>query len=127
MPAKAKYPSPIEQLRQLAEAARVEGKTFQEFWEAAVPPLVRVPLKSGGKIVGWKTDELGDPVEQPKTRLPRVDDDEVPPGSIRWPRDTFDRNCWHRAILSGAEDWRRSFEAIDASAADRSMSVLAEG
>lgn len=126
MPAKAKYPSPIEQLRTLAEEARAEGKSFKEFWDAAVPPLVKVPLKEKGQIVGWKLDELGDPVEQPKTRLPRVDDVEIAEGAIRWPRDTFDRNCWHRAILSGEEVWRRSYEAMDARPVDRSMSVLAD-
>lgn len=124
MPAKAKYPSPIEQLRTLAEEARAEGKSFEEFWDAAVPPLVKVPLKVKGEFVGWKLDDLGDPVEQPKTRLPRVDDEEIEPGAIRWPRDTFDRNCWHRAILSGREDWRRTYEGMDARRVDRAVSFL---
>ena len=126
MPAKAKHPSPLEQLRRLAECARAEGKSFDEFWDAAVPPLVKVPQKIDGEFVGWKLDDLGDPVEQPETRLPRVDDEEIEPGAIRWPRDTFDRNCWHRAILSGKEDWRRVFEGLDVRPLDRSMSILAD-
>jgi hypothetical protein len=126
VPAKAKYPSPPAQLRTLAEEARAAGKTFEEFWDAAVPPLVKVPQKVNGEVVGFKLGDDGEPIEQPATRLPRVDDEEIAEGAIRWPRDTFDRNCWHRAILSGREDWRCVYEGLDARGVDRSMSILAD-
>lgn len=124
MPAKAKYPSPPEQLTALAIEAKLSGKPFDEFWDAAVPPLVKVPQKENGEVVGFKLDEFGEPVEQPSVRLPRVDDVEIPEGSIRWPRDTFDRNCWHRATLDCREEWRRVFEGLDAQPHERAIAFL---
>lgn len=126
MPAKAKYPSPSEQLRALAAEAKREGKPFDDFWNAAVPPLVKVPKKVNGVVVGYKLDEFGEPVEQPSVRLPRVDDEEIPEGAIRWPRDTFDRNCWHRATLDCREDWRRVYDGLDARPLDRAIALLSD-
>jgi hypothetical protein len=126
MPATQKYPSPPEQLRRLAEEARAEGKPFDEFWAAAIPPLVGVPIKVKGEIVAWKEEDDGSPLQRPATKLPRVDDEEIPPGAIRWPSDTFDRNCWYRAILDMEDHWRRLYEGLDAPV-DHAVSFLAAG
>lgn len=117
MPAAQKYPSPPEQLHKLAAQAKREGKTFEEFWEAAMPPLVKVPIKVKGEIVGWKKEDDGTDMERPERRLPRVDDEDPPAGAVLWPGDTFDRNCWYRAIIWGKENWREAWEQIDTNVA----------
>lgn len=112
MPAAQKYPSPPEQLQRLARKAKAEGKSFDEFWDAAMPPLVKVPIKEKGEIVGWKEEDDGTPMMRPERRLPRVDDEDPPPDAVLWPGDTFDRNNWYRAIIWGKDSWRRAYEEI---------------
>ncbi len=123
MPAAQKYPSPPEQLQALARKAKAAGKTFDEFWEAAMPPMVKVPIKEKGEVIGWKKEDDGTDMERPARRLPRVDDENPPEDAVLWPGDTFDRNCWYRAIIWGKDDWRRSWEKIDTSV-DSAFSVL---
>lgn len=125
MPARQKYPSPPEQLLELAKRAKLEGKTFDEFWEAAMPPLVKVPIKEKGEVVGWKTEDDGSPMERPARRLPRVDDEDPPEGAVLWPGDTFDRNCWYRAIVWGKDSWKRTYEGLQSSQ-EAALGLLAE-
>ncbi|MGH2939457.1 MAG: hypothetical protein ACRDPE_15220 [Solirubrobacterales bacterium] len=124
MPAQQKHPSPPEQLRALAEKAKAEGKSFDEFWDAAMPPLVPVPIKEKGEIVGWKTEDDGSPMERPERRLPRVNDPEPPADAVLWPDDTFDRNNWFKAIVWGKDGWRRTYEGLSRSS-DRALAMLA--
>lgn len=78
-----------------------------------MPPLVKVPIKEKGEIVGWKMEDDGTPMERPSRRLPRVDDENPPTGAVLWPGDTFDRNCWYRATIWAKDRWRDAWERID--------------
>lgn len=126
MPAQQKYPSPPEQLRDLATRARAKGQTFEEFWSAAMPALVKVPRKVKGEIVGWKTEDDGTPMERPERRLPRVNDSDPPADAVLWPDDTYDRNNWFKAIVWGKDSWQQMYEGLPAPAAGAFAVLAAE-
>jgi hypothetical protein len=127
MPAAQKYPSPPEQLHELAAKAKAEGKSFDEFWDAAMPPLVKVPIKEKGQIVGYKTEDDGSWMERPARRLPRVADPDPPEDAVLWPGDTADRNNWYHAIVWGKESWRRVYEGLPALRGESAVSLLRTG
>jgi hypothetical protein len=49
-----------------------------------------------------------------------------PEGCIRWPTDVYDRRAWQSVIYSTKEGWRRVYERIAPTAAERALEVLAE-
>lgn len=124
MPAAQKYPSPPEQLVTLASQAKAEGKTFDEFWDAAMPPLVKVPIKVKGEVVGYKTEDDGSWTERPARRLPRVADPDPPEGAVLWPGDTADRNNWYHALMWGKESWRCVYEGMPSTSRESALTLL---
>lgn len=104
MAARQQYPTPHEQLRDLAIIARAEGLPFDVFWQRATLP--------GEKPVTWATPER-----------------ERPDGCVIWPRDTTDRNMNREIVASKEvrEGWRRAYEGWAPTRADRALTALAPG
>lgn len=93
------YDSPQTQLALLADAARRRGMDFEAFWHEAV--------RQGRSLV--------------MTNHPNP-----PPGCIRWPTDRNDRQAWMFAIHRTKEGWRRAYERVEPSSAERAVSTLGE-
>lgn len=100
MAAPQKYPTPHQQLRELAEMALLEGTTFDCFWERAMRP--------GQPPVTWATEP-----------------DRRPGGCVVWPRDTFDRNVSIAATLEARDGWRRAYEGVAPTRSERALLRLA--
>lgn len=117
MPAHARYPSPHNQLLELAVAAKQRGLPFEEFWREAVRPRrckdcehetiqIECP-RCGGKTVG------------PAPLI--VSGSERPPGAVLWPTDTKDRRTWLYGVDESREAWRRAYEKAEAPKAERAL------
>lgn len=125
MPAPQRYPSPSEQLLELARDARSRGLSFDQFWDAAVPPAEEVLDK---RVVDSRPllDEEGKVKIRPSRVLPRVGTDDAPPGAVLWPRDTRERRDAYEATVAPEvrEAWRRAYEFVPASPRERSLAAL---
>jgi hypothetical protein len=94
-----KYEPAHRQLRVLLARARTEGLTFDEAWDRAVRP--------GLKLVTTKDPE-----------------DERPDGAVVWPADTRDRQLIRTACLENREGWRRGYYREPATPAERALKQL---
>lgn len=97
MAAKRKYPTPREQLLELALSAKERRLSFGAFWEEAVRP--------------------GKP---PVTRR----HPNPPPSCVIWPSDTADRNAERQGTLGAREGWRRAYEGEPALPREEALPVL---
>lgn len=97
--APAKYPTPSEQLLDLARDARARGVLFEIFWEVTVRPNLP-PIT---------------------TRMP---DEARPPGAIVWPGDTWDRKVWQYGIYQSKEGWRRAYEGEPPTPKEQALAML---
>jgi len=80
----SRWPSPVEQLRELGIEARQRGLSFEQFWTEAVRPGI-------------------EPVVQTNTPNP-------PAGAVLWPTDGNQRIEWREVIEEGKEMWLRAYE-----------------
>lgn len=100
MAARQRYPSPPEQLRELAGFYRSVGASFDEFWEMTVRP---------GAPPFATTTPLG----------------ELPEHVVIWPSDSQDRRAWQLAMADAREGWRRAYEGVPPTSSERSLTLLA--
>lgn len=100
MPAPAKYPTPPAQLLVLAIRARAGSDPFVEFWLSAIRPGKSPPITI-------KTPPASRPV-----------------GAVVWPRDSYDRSVWQEAMYSAEEGWKRAYEGLPPTRAERALAVL---
>ena len=89
----------MEQLAELAAAAKRDGEGFDAFWHRALRPGERVPL---------------------------VTEANAPAGAVRWPTDNAARHAWRAVLLDEAvrEAWRRAFEDLPPTRAEQVFGVL---
>lgn len=100
MAARQRYPTPPQQLRELAGYYRGIGASFEEFWEATVRP--------GRPPVATTTP----------ARL-------RPAHTIIWPSDSQDCRSWREAMAGVKDGWRRAYEGIPPTSGERSLTLLA--
>lgn len=93
------YESPQVQLGRLMLAARRRGQDFEDFWAEAV--------REGRSLV-------------------MTNHKNPPPNCVRWPTDRNDRQAWQFAIMQTKDAWRRAYERIEPTPAERAMAVLGE-
>ena len=98
MPAPAKYPTPPAQLLLLAIRARAVPDPFVEFWLSAIRPGTSPPIT----------------IKTPPASRPE--------GAVVWPRDSYDRSVWQEAMYSAEEGWRRAYERLPPTRAERASS-----
>lgn len=89
----------MEQLAELAAAAKRDGDGFDAFWHRALRPGERVPL---------------------------VTEANVPAGAVRWPTDNTTRHAWRAVLLDDQvrEAWRRAYEDLPPSRGELALVVL---
>lgn len=102
MAPRRKYPSPVEQLLELARWARAGGQDFDTFWLRAVRPGVQPVVQAS-----WPAEE-------------------IPPAVVVWPSDGGDRRFWIRAIVGAEETWRAAYERRPLSKIDQTMAVITD-
>lgn len=97
-----RYPSPAKQMLELGRLARVEGLTFDEFWERAVRPdqPALTPRRLGK---GAYADLVG---------------------AIIWPSDTAERNDAQAAMQECKEVWRRAYNREAPTPGDQALALL---
>lgn len=110
MPAHARYPSPHNQLLELALAAKRRGLSFEEFWREAVRP--RACKDCGRETIRIDCPECGGKTTGPAPLI--VSGSERPPGAVLWPTDTKDRRTWLGAVDESKDGWRRAYEGAEA-------------
>lgn len=97
-----RYDSPYKQMLKLGRAARVEGLTFEEFWERAVRPdkPALTPRRLG------------------KGQYADLDQ------AIIWPSDTAERTDAQEAMARSIDTWRRAYNLEPATAGDQALAYL---
>lgn len=98
MAAKRRYATVPEQMVFLAQEARREGLSFEDWWDRALRPG-RPPI-----LVTMK---------QP-----------WPTGCVVWPSDSWDRNGWRDATLQIKEGWRRAYNQDPATPQENAIRIL---
>lgn len=119
MPARKRYPTPSEQLLDLAREARAEGLSFEEFWDRAVPPPEPMLHKRSGKPL---LDQEGNQKTKPSRVLPRVGDEAC--GAVLWPNDTRERRDAYEAAVACREGWRRAYENVPPARREKALAIL---
>lgn len=112
MPAHARYPSPLEQLSDLAVDAKFRGLTFEEFWTESLRPRVCKRCERSTIQITCPDEECGGQTVGPAPVT--VTGAERPPRVVRWPTDTKDRRTWLYAVDQSKDGWRRAYEGEDA-------------
>lgn len=100
MAAPTKYPSPLQQMHELAIEARAAGLDFDQWWEQAIRP---------GRTIVMVT-----------TKNP-------PAGAVLWPTDRNDRVTWMGAIEDSKEGWRRAYVKAPPTIHEAALRLLAPG
>lgn len=100
MAARKRYPTPPEQMIELAEVARASGIEFEDWWREAVRPGLP-------------------PVDTSWTDAVRPD------RCVIWPSDSQDCKTWRSATDGAKEGWRRAYERMPASLQEKSLTILA--
>lgn len=90
---------PHVQLRELAERARADGKSFGRFWSEA--------WHEGGRTV-------------------MTNDPEAPETAVRWPTDRNDRVAWQAAIRGSRAGWERAYEGLPGPPHEEALFVLGD-
>lgn len=85
----------------LARAARADGLSFDQWWQAAIRPD-RPPVM----------------ISTPAHLIP-----EYP--CVIWPTDSADRNLWRGATAQAKEGWRRAYEQTPATRPEAALNLLA--
>ncbi len=84
----------------LAQEARLEGLSFEEFWERAVRPDLPVVT-------------ITTPPEK------------VPDGCVRWPSDSLDGRFWRDATREAKDGWRRAYNRLPPDPREQALERLA--
>lgn len=97
--AKKRYPTPPEQMIELAREARREGVPFEVWWARAVRP---------GEPPITTTSDLTD----------------RPVGTVLWPSDSQDCRTWRDATDGARDGWERAYGNLPAAQRERSLEIL---
>lgn len=100
MPARQRYAAPHEQVFALAVEARREGRDFENFWDRALRPALKLVT-----------------TESVRTEA-------VPPGAVVWPKDSTDRANAIAATKAAKEYWQRAYEKRPPTRGEEAFSQL---